>query len=121
VAGRHRVEAEGEPALEHGGELDLLVAAQARVGGAAGGVLGDEVLDDVGVELARRSPTRRTGCRACRRPGGRRGSPPASSSRATPTGTMLGVAVQRQVDAGDLVARQRRARAAATAESTPPS
>ena len=47
VAGGDRVEAERERLVEDGGELDPLVAAQARVGRAAGGVLGDEVVDDV--------------------------------------------------------------------------
>ena len=50
MAGHHRVEAERDGAVEHRRELDLLVAAQARVGRAAGGVLGDEVVDDVGAE-----------------------------------------------------------------------
>ena len=47
VAGADGVEAEGERLVEQRGELDLLVAAQAGVGGAARLVLGDEVLDDV--------------------------------------------------------------------------
>ena len=47
VAGADRVEAEREGLVEQRGELDLLVAAQAGVRGAAGLVLGDEVLDDV--------------------------------------------------------------------------
>ena len=47
VAGGDGVEAERDRLVEQGGELDPLVAAQARVGRAAGGVLGDEVVDDV--------------------------------------------------------------------------
>ncbi len=47
VPGRDGVEAEREGLLHEGGELDLLVAAQARVRGAPGGVLGDEVIDHV--------------------------------------------------------------------------
>ena len=47
VAGGDGIEAEPERAVEDGGELDLLVAPQARVGRAAGGVLGDEVVHDV--------------------------------------------------------------------------
>ena len=47
MAGADRVEAEGERLVQQRGELDLLVAAQAGVGGAARLVLGDEVLDDV--------------------------------------------------------------------------
>ena len=47
VAGADRVEAERERPVEHRRELDLLVAAQARVRRAAGGVLGHEVVDHV--------------------------------------------------------------------------
>ena len=61
VPGGDRVEAEVERLLEQGGELDPLVAAHARVRGAARGVLGDEVVDDVEFEALARSPTRSTG------------------------------------------------------------
>ena len=44
------VEAQVERLLEQCRELDALVAAHARVRGAAGGVLGDEVVDDVELE-----------------------------------------------------------------------
>ena len=47
VAGDDGVEAQCLRPVEDGGELDLLVAAQARVGGAAGRVLGHEVVDDI--------------------------------------------------------------------------
>jgi hypothetical protein len=50
VAGADGVEAQSHRPVEDGGELDLLVAADAGVGGAAGRVLGHEVFDDVGVE-----------------------------------------------------------------------
>ena len=50
VPGDDGVEAEVERLLEEGGELDPLIAAHARVGGAASGVLGDEVVDDVELE-----------------------------------------------------------------------
>jgi hypothetical protein len=50
VPGRHRVEPQRERPVEHGRELDPLVAAHARVGRAPGGVLGDEVVNDVGLE-----------------------------------------------------------------------
>ncbi len=56
VPGRDRVEPERERPVEHGGELDLLVAAQARVGRTSGGVLGDEVVDDVVGELLAHVP-----------------------------------------------------------------
>jgi hypothetical protein len=50
VPGADGVEAEPAGTVEHGGELDPLVAAHARVGGAAGGVLSDEVVDDIAGE-----------------------------------------------------------------------
>ena len=50
VAGGDGVEPERERLLEQGGELDALVAAHARVRRAAGRVLGDEVVDDIGLE-----------------------------------------------------------------------
>src|SRR5215472_6767802 len=50
MAGTDRVEAERYRAVEHGCELDLLVAPQTRIRRAAVSVLTDEVLDDVGVE-----------------------------------------------------------------------
>ena len=50
MTGADGVEAERDGPVEHGRELDLLVAAQARVGGVAPGVLGDEVVDDIGGE-----------------------------------------------------------------------
>ncbi len=56
VAGAHRVEAEREGLVEQRRELDLLVAAQARVGGAPGLVLGDEVLHHVLAEAFRQVP-----------------------------------------------------------------
>ena len=56
VPGADRVEAERDRAVENRGELDALVAAQARVGRAARGVLGDEVVDDVLAELLGQVP-----------------------------------------------------------------
>ena len=50
VAGRHGIEPQRHGLVEQSGELDLLVAAQARVGRATRGVLGDEVLDHVALE-----------------------------------------------------------------------
>jgi len=47
MPGGEGLEAQGQPAFEDRGELDLFVAAQARIGGAAGRVLGQEVADDV--------------------------------------------------------------------------
>src|SRR5699024_835027 len=56
VAGAHGIEAQHRGALQQGGELDPLVAAHARVRGAAGGVLGQEVLDHQVVEVVREVP-----------------------------------------------------------------
>src|SRR5699024_4414649 len=50
VAGGDGVEAQGQRAVEEGGELDALIAAHARVRGPPGRVLGDEVIDDVFLE-----------------------------------------------------------------------
>ena len=50
VPGADGVEAEVERLLQQRGELDPLVAAHARVGSAAGRVLGDEVVHDVELE-----------------------------------------------------------------------
>ena len=46
MAGRQRVGADRVGEREQRAELDLLVAAHARVRRAAGAVLGDEVVDD---------------------------------------------------------------------------
>ena len=104
------VEAERQRPVQHRGELDLLVAPQARVRRAAGGVLGDEVVDHVVGELRRRGPRRRTGCRARRRPGGRRGRPRrAAAARAR--AQRARAPRQREVHARDVVPgvdRQRR-------------
>ena len=103
VTGGHRVEAEGERALEHGGELDLLVAAQARVGGAAGGVLRHEVLDHVLVEPVAHVPDVE---RDPDHVGGAAGVVGVldRAAAAGPGPVGLRVARQREVDAGDLVA-----------------
>src|SRR6185312_489422 len=47
VTGDDGVEPEGEGAIEHGGKLDLLVTAQARVRGSTGGIFSEEVVDNV--------------------------------------------------------------------------
>jgi hypothetical protein len=104
VTGRDRVEAERQRAVEHGGELDLLVAAQARVRGTPGGVLGHEVLDDVVVEALAQVPDverdpNHVG-HASRVVGVLDGAAAAGAGAVGPR-----VARQRQVDAGDLVAR----------------
>jgi hypothetical protein len=56
VARDDGVEAEVERLVEQRRELDLLVAAQARVRRAALRVLGDEVVDDVELEPLREVP-----------------------------------------------------------------
>ena len=109
VAGADRVEAERKRTVKHRGELDLLVAAQARVGGAARGVLGDEILHHVAVtEIARPCPTRRTGSRSRRRPAGRPGRPPACSSRGRRSGRTTGSRTTPDRRQGHLVTRVHR-------------
>ncbi len=103
VAGRDRVEAERERPLEHRGELDLLVAAQARVGRAPGGVLVHEVLDHVVVEALGQVPDVERDADDVGRPAGvvavlDRAAAPRSRA------VGRGVARQRQVDAGHVVA-----------------
>ena len=56
VAGAHRVETEGAGTGGELTELHELVAAHARVGGAPGPVLLDEVGDDSLLEFARQVP-----------------------------------------------------------------
>ena len=56
MPGGDGVEAERDRPVRERGELDLLVAAQARVGRLARGVGGDEVLDHVLLELLREIP-----------------------------------------------------------------
>ncbi len=56
VPGGHRVEAERDRPIQQRGELDLLVAPQARVRGAAGRVLGEEVGNHVLEEVLAEIP-----------------------------------------------------------------
>ena len=109
VAGAYRVEAERQRAVEHRRELDLLVAAQARVGGAARGVLGDEILHHVAMESLGHVPY------VERDPddvGGPAGVPGVLQRAATPGSGPVGRRVrgQRQMDAGHLVTRVHRTR-----------
>ena len=104
VAGANRVETEGQRAVEHRGELDLLVAAQARVRGAARGVLGDEILHHVAVEAlghvphVERDPDDVGGAARVPRVLQRAAAPGAGPVRRR-------VRRQRQMDAGHLVTR----------------
>ena len=103
VAGGDGVEAEGQRPVEHGGELDLLVAAQARVGRAAGGVLVHEVLDHVLVEAVGEVPDVERDADDV----GRAAGVVAVLDRAAAAGAGAvgrGVAREREVDAGDVVA-----------------
>ena len=103
MAGRHRVEAQRERPLEHRGELDLLVAAQARVGGAAGGVLVHEVLDHVLVEPLAEVPDVERDADHVGRPA--RVVAVLDGAAAAGTGAVgLRVAREGEVDAGDVVA-----------------
>ena len=103
MTGGDGVEAQGQRALQHRGELDLLVAAQAGVGRAAGGVLVHEVLDHVLVEaLAEVPDVERDADHVGRAP---RVMSVLEGAAAACTGAVRrGVARQRQVDAGDVVA-----------------
>ena len=56
MAGGNGVEAERKRTVKQGGELDLLVAAQARVRSPARLVLGNEVVDHVGLETLSEIP-----------------------------------------------------------------
>ena len=107
VAGAYRVETEGQRLVEHRRELDLLVAAQARVRGAARGVLGDEILHHVTMESLGHVPD-------VERDPDDVGGPPrvpgvfqrAAAAGTGPVGRRVGG--QRQVDAGHLVTRVHR-------------
>ena len=107
VAGAHRVEAERHGPVQDRRELDLLVAAQAGVRGAARGVLGDEVLDHVPVESFGHVPDVE---RDADHVGGPAGVPRvfqrAAAASSGPVG--LGVGGQRQMDAGHVVTRVHR-------------
>jgi hypothetical protein len=111
-----RVEAELERPFEQGGELDLLVAAHARVRRAARAVLGDEVVDDVVAEALGEVPDVE---RDAERSAARRASI-ASSIVQQPRLPVRSVprAREREVHADDVVTGVDAA--AATAESTPP-
>ena len=56
MAGAHRIEPQRQRTVEYCGELHPLVAPDARVRGAAGGVLRDEVIDDIRTEPFRDVP-----------------------------------------------------------------
>ena len=103
VTGRDRVEAERQRPVEHRGELDLLVAAQARVGRAAGGVLVHEVLDHVLVEALGQVPDVERDADHVGGPAGVVGV--LDRAAAAGAGAVRrGVAREREVDAGDVVA-----------------
>ena len=102
VTGDDRVEAQRHRPVQHRRELDLLVAAQARVGRAAGGVLGDEVVDHVLVEPVGHVPdVERDADHVGGAPRVARVLERAAAARAGAVG--LRVARQRQVHAGDVV------------------
>ena len=104
VAGRDGVEAERERLLEQGGELDALVAAHARVGRAAGGVLGDEVVDDVELEALAEVPDVERDAEQVR--GAARIHRVLDRAAAAGAGAQgAGVAAQREVHADHVVAR----------------
>src|SRR6185437_13527417 len=108
VPGADRVEAEGERPVEDRRELDLLVAAQARVRGPARRVLGDEVVDHVAGEALGHVPH-------VERDADHVGGPARvagvldRAAAARPGPVRLRVGRQRQVDAGHLVTGVHRA------------
>ena len=103
VAGADRVEAQRERLVEHRRELDLLVAAQARVRRAAGGVLRDEVVDHVRAEPLGQVPdVERDADHVGRAPGVAGVLEGAAAAGAG--AERRRVARQRQVHAGDVVA-----------------
>ena len=103
VAGANRVEAERDGPVQDRGELDLLVAADARVRRAAGRVLGHEVVDHVAVEPFGHVPDVE---RDTDHVGGAAGVPcvlqRAAAPRAGPVGTRVGG--QREVNRRHVVA-----------------
>ncbi len=107
VAGTDGVEPERYGPVEDGGELDLLVAAQARVRRVAARVLADEVLDDIGVEPLGHVPdiernADHVGCPA----GVARVLERAAAARAGPVGARI--PGQRKMHAGDVMPGLRR-------------
>jgi hypothetical protein len=118
VSRAHGVEAELQRALEERGELDLLVAPHAGIRRAPGLVLGHEVVDDVlaealgevpdverdAEEVGRATGIHRVFDRAAAAAAGAKRAPARESARCTPTTSWPAST----------------ARAAATAESTPP-
>ena len=102
VAGADRVEAEGEGPVEHRRELDLLVAAQARVGRPARRVLGDEVVHHVaGEPLGHVPDVERDADHVGGAAGVARVLDRAAAACPGPVG--LRIRRQRQVDAGNLM------------------
>ena len=103
MAGAHGVEAERERLVQHCGELDLLVAAQAGIRRATRGVLVDEVVDHVGVEALGEIPdVERNADHVGGPPGVARVLDRAASAR--PGAEGLRVLGQRQMDPGHLMA-----------------
>ena len=103
MASADRVEAERHRPVEHSRELDLLVAAQARIRRVAARVLVDEVLDDILVEPVGHVPDVERNADDVRGPARVAGVfERAAATRPAPVRAR--VARQRQVDAGDVVA-----------------
>ena len=102
MPGADGVEAEGPSTVQDGGELDPLVAAQARVRRPARGVLGQEVVHDVRGELLGHVPHVE---RDAQQVGGTPGVAGVldRAAPARPGSVGLRVARQGQVHAGDVV------------------
>src|SRR3954470_8904691 len=102
VAGDDGVEPQRPGTVEHGGELDLLVAPHAGIGSAAGRVLGDEVLDHVLGEALGQIPDVERDAQLVGHPA-RVVSVLDAAAPAGAAAQRLPVRRQRQVHAGDLV------------------
>ena len=98
----HGVEAERQRPVQHRRELDLLVAAQARVGRAAGGVLGDEVVDHVAPEPRGHVPDVERDAEHVRHPPGVAGVLDRAAAARAPR-NVAGFWLQREVHADDVV------------------
>ena len=102
VPGDDRVEAERQRPVQHRRELDLLVAAQARVRRPAGRVLGHEVVDDVLGEALGEVPHVERDAQLVGDPAGVVGVLDAAAA-AGAAAQRLPVRRQRQVHPGDVV------------------
>src|SRR5699024_906534 len=103
VAGDHGVEAQRDGAVQQGLELDLLVAAQARIRGLADGVGVHEVIDHIGLEAVGEVPDVEGDAEFVGDAAGIRGVLQGAAAAGTGAHGLRGLG-QRQVHADNLVA-----------------